>query len=268
MADQAPRGWVLPAPSLSHVRHGFFTRRGGVSPAPYDTLNCSLASADLAANVAVNRGRVAGYLGVEASSLLGLTQTHSPDVVVLTHDTPVWPTGKGPKADALVSNRHDLALGVITADCGPVLFASADGSVVGAAHAGWRGAVGGVLEATLDAMQALGAGDVIACVGPCIRQAGYEVGADMRTEVLDGSSLVAPCAERFFVEAPRAGHYLFDLPGYCLYRLRRAGLRHVSTIGLDTRYDALRFFSHRRRTLAGGGAIGHQISAIRAGAVA
>lgn len=263
MADRAPRGWVLQADSLSVLRHGFFTRLGGVSPAPYNTLNCSLASADTAENVAQNRGRVAGFLGVRPDVLLGLTQTHSADVVTLTSKSPVWPTGRGPKADALVTNRDDLALGVITADCGPVLFASTDGTVVGAAHAGWRGAVGGVLEATIAAMASLGAGEVTACLGPCIHQPSYEVGAAMREEVLDTS----PEAGYFFMPAPRSGHFLFDLPGYCLYRLRRAGLCRLSTIGLDTRPDVARFFSHRRRTLAGGGAIGHQISAIRAGSV-
>lgn len=262
MADQAPRGWVIQADSLAFLRHGFFTRLGGVSPGPFNSLNCSLASADRPENVAENRGRVARFLGVEAPSLLGLTQTHSADVVTLTHKTPVWQTGRGPKADALVTDRDDLALGVITADCGPVLFASLDGRVVGAAHAGWRGAVGGVLEATLSAMSALGAGDVVASIGPCIRQESYEVGPEMRDTVLDAS----PEAGHFFMPALREGYFFFDMPGYCLHRLRRAGLRHLSMIGLDTRFDVWRFFSHRRRTLAGGGAIGHQISAIRAGA--
>ncbi|WP_025886220.1 peptidoglycan editing factor PgeF [Asaia prunellae] len=261
MSDHMPRGWALQADSLAYMRHGFFTRLGGVSPAPFNSLNCSLASADRPENIAENRGRVARFLGVDSSFLLGLTQIHSADVVTLTSRTPLWQTGRGPAADALVSNRDDVALGVITADCGPVLFASLDGQIVGAAHAGWRGAVGGVLEATLSAMTALGAGDVVACVGPCIRQESYEVGAEMREAVLDSS----PEAGHFFIPAPRDGHYLFDMPGYCLHRLRRAGLHHVSTIGLDTCADTRRFFSHRRRTQAGGGAIGHQISAIRAG---
>ncbi|GAB6855684.1 peptidoglycan editing factor PgeF [Asaia astilbis] len=261
MAESAPRGWALQADSLAFMRHGFFTRLGGVSPAPFNSLNCSLASSDRPENIAENRSRVARFLGVDAPSLLGLTQTHSVDVVTLTRETPLWQTGRGPRADALVSDRDDLALGVITADCGPVLFASLDGRVAGAAHAGWRGAVGGVLEATLSAMAALGAGDVVACVGPCIRQDSYEVGAEMRESVLDASPEAAFC----FMPAGRDNHFLFDLPGYCLHRLRRAGLRYVSMIGLDTCPDVRRFFSHRRRTLAGGGAIGHQISVIRAG---
>lgn len=260
MSDTPPRGWVLGAESLSFVPHGFFTRRGGVSPAPFDSLNCSLASPDRAENVAENRGRVAACLGVASERLMGLTQTHSATVISLTHDTHPWRPGQGPQADALVTDRDDLALGVITADCGPVLFASPDGRVVGAAHAGWRGAAGGVLEATVTAMADLGASDLVACVGPCIRQPRYEVGAEMRAEVLDRT----PGAEGYFLQAPRMGHYLFDLPGYCLYRLRRAGLRRVSALGLDTCADPQRFFSHRRRVLAGGGMIGHQISAIRA----
>lgn len=263
MSDRAPRGWVLRADALSGLRHGFFTRRGGVSPAPYDSLNCSLASADSAANIAENRERVGRYLGLDASALLGLTQTHSADVVTLTAQSPVWAMGRGPKADALVTDREDLALGVITADCGPVLFASPDGRIVGAAHAGWRGAVGGVLEATLAAMVSLGAGDVTACLGPCIHQSSYEVGAAMREEVLDTS----PEAAHLFMPALRPGHFQFDLPGYCLHRLRRAGLRRVSSMALDTCPDVARFYSHRRRTRAGGGVIGHQISAIRAGDV-
>lgn len=263
MSDDAPRGWVLGSPALSHVRHGFFTRRGGVSPAPYDTLNCSLASADRRGNIRINRSRVAACLGVQGESLLGLTQIHSADVVTLTGNDPAWQTGRGPKADALVTDRTDLAVGVITADCGPLLFASRDGRVVGAAHAGWRGAAGGVIEATIRAMTLLGAGEISACVGPCIAQKSYETGADMRDAVLMQDS----GAEPYFIPASRDGHNLFDLPGYCLYRLRRAGLRHVSVVGLDTKPDSLRFFSHRRRTLAGGGAIGHQISAIRAGSL-
>ncbi|AOX17803.1 peptidoglycan editing factor PgeF [Kozakia baliensis] len=255
-----PRDWVLRADALSFVPHGFFTRRGGVSPAPFDSLNCSLSSSDRPENLAENRRRVAASLGVESASLLGLKQIHSPDVVTISHGDEVWGTGRGPKGDALVTDRPDWALGVITADCGPVLFASRDGRVVGAAHAGWRGAASGVLEATVSAMRQLGAGEIVASVGPCIAPWSYEVGADMRDSVL----ALDPAAHMFFIPAQRREHFMFDLPGYCLARLRRAGLKHISALGLDTLRDSRRFFSHRRRTLAGGGAIGHQISAIRA----
>lgn len=255
-----PRGWVIPTANLADVPHGFFTRRGGVSPAPFDSLNCSLSSRDLAENVATNRTRVAAYLGVAGEALLGLTQVHSSDVVTVRRGGAHWATGRGLRADALASDDPNVALGVITADCAPVLFADDDGHVVGAAHAGWRGAAGGILEATVEAMRALGARDIRATVGPCIAPTRYEVGPDMRAAVL----AVDAQAARWFLPAARSGHFMFDLPGYCLARLRRAGLRRIEALGLDTLRDRRRFFSHRRRTLAGGGAIGHQISAIRA----
>lgn len=258
--NDRPRGWVLQADGLAGVRHGFFTRRGGVSPAPYDTLNCSMSSKDDPRNIAVNRGRVSAFLGVESADLLGLTQVHSADVKTVRRGVAHWRTGRGPAGDALVSDDPDVALGVITADCAPVLFASLDGRVVGAAHAGWRGAADGVLEATVEAMRALGAAEIRAVVGPCIAPQSYEVGADMRAAVLDLDAR----GEGFFACAARPRHFMFDLPGYALARLRRAGLKRIEAIGLDTLADPRRFYSHRRRTLAGGGTIGHQISAIRA----
>lgn len=258
--NDRPRGWVLQGDGLAGVRHGFFTRRGGVSPAPYDTLNCSISSKDDPRNIAANRARVSAFLGVEPTDLLGLTQVHSAHVMTVRRGVAHWRTGRGPAGDALVSDDPAVALGVITADCAPVLFASLDGRVVGAAHAGWRGAAIGVLEATVEAMRALGAGEIRAIVGPCIASQSYEVGADMRTAVLDLDAR----GEVFFAHAVRTKHFMFDLPGYALARLRRAGLRRIDTIGLDTLADPRRFYSHRRRTLAGGGAIGHQISAVRA----
>jgi len=243
------------------TRHGFFTRLGGVSLSPYDSLNCSLSSQDDPDAVAANRAVVAGEMGVGPDALLGVTQVHGDGVVTVPRGgvVPPWRVGQGPRADALVSDDSAVALGVITADCGPVLFSDRSGRVVGAAHAGWRGAAGGVLEATLLAMRALGAGEVVACVGPCIGRESYEVGPDMRREVLalDGKG------ERFFVPGVREGHYQFDLAGYCVARLERAGVE-ASALYVDTLTDSRRFFSHRRRTLAGGGAIGHQISVIRA----
>jgi polyphenol oxidase len=161
---------LLPAP------HGFFTRRGGVSEGPYASLNCSLSSQDDRAAVLENRARVARSLGTEPNRLLGLTQVHGIHVVTATE---AWAAGQGEKADAMVTDRPGLALGIITADCAPVLFADAGGKIVGAAHAGWRGAVAGVLEATLAAMTALGASPdgITAAVGPCIAAESYEVGA-------------------------------------------------------------------------------------------
>jgi polyphenol oxidase len=257
LADTMLRSDALP------VRHGFCTRQGGVSQAPFDSLNCSLNSRDDPAAVAENRARVAAAMGVAPDRLLGLTQTHSADVVTIRRGgaVPAWQPGQGPRADALVSNDSRVALGIITADCAPVLFADAAHGVVGAAHAGWRGAATGVLEATVEAMVALGAerAAIAACVGPCIAQAGYEVGPDMRDAVLAED----PKAAAFFVDADRPGHFRFDLSGICVARLGTAGIA-ARALGVDTLTDVRRFYSHRRRTLAGGGEIGHQISVIRA----
>ncbi len=231
---------ALPAP------HGFFTREGGVSTGPFASLNCSLSGADDPAAVAENRRRVAAAIGVQ--TLVGCTQVHGAAVAVV--DAP-WPPGAGPRADAMVTRRPGLGLGIITADCAPVLFAAP--GVVGAAHAGWRGALAGVLEAVVAAM---GGQDVQAAVGPCIGPASYEVGADLRDAVL-----AREAADARFFAGGRPGHWLFDLPGYCAARLRAAGVS-VTVLGHDTLPDEQRFFSHRRRTLAGGGPIGHQVAVI------
>lgn len=237
------------------VRHGFFTRRGGVSLGPYASLNCSLSGQDDREAVLENRARVARALGAAPDSLVGLTQVHGIDVATVTAP---WRAGDGPRADAMVTDRPGVALGVITADCGPVLFADAAAGVIGAAHAGWRGAVAGVLEATIAAMIALGAQAerIVAAVGPCIGQSSYEVAADLRDAVLAHDAADA----RFFA-AGRPERWQFDLAGYCAARLRAAGVS-VAHAAADTAADPERFFSHRRRTLAGGGPIGHQMSAI------
>lgn len=249
----------LTSPLLAPARHGFFTREGGVSTGPYASLNCSTRSGDDPANLAENRRRVAECLNVAPEKLLGVTQIHCPRVI--TVETP-WAPGEGEQADAMVTRLTDVALGVITADCAPVLFTSKDGQTVGAAHAGWRGALAGVLEATLEAMQALGVKptDVRAVVGPCIAQESYETGEDMHTAITSAD----PQAARFFTPG-KPGHYQFDLAGWCVFRLERAGIGQVAALGVDTRADEKRFFSHRRRTLAGGGPIGHQISVIATG---
>ena len=228
------------------VPHGFFTRQGGVSAGPYASLNCSLSGADDRGAVLENRARAVATIG--APVLAGLMQVHSADVAVV--DEP-WATGAGPRADAMVTRRPGIGLGIITADCAPVLFAGP--GVVGAAHAGWRGALGGVLEATLAAM---GPGPVTAVIGPCIGPASYEVAADLRDAVL-----ARDAADARFFTGGRRGHWLFDLPGYCAARLTAAGAA-ATVLGADTLPDEARFFSHRRRTLAGGGPIGHQISIV------
>jgi polyphenol oxidase len=239
------------------VPHGFFTRRGGVSGGAYASLNCSLSSQDDRNNVLENRARVARSLDADPDRLLGLTQVHGTHVVTATEP---WAAGQGENADAMVTGRQGLALGIVTADCAPVLFADASGAIVGAAHAGWRGAVAGVLEATVAAMIALGssADRITAAVGPCIAQESYEVGPDLRDAVLARSN----ADSIFFVTGRREGRWQFDLPGYCAARLRAAGVAHVVVTGIDTLAAEDRFFSHRRRTLAKGGPIGHQISVI------
>jgi YfiH family protein len=239
------------------VPHGFFTRVGGVSEGPFASLNCSLSGQDARAHVLENRGRAARALGAAPEALVGLTQVHGPDVATVEV---AWAPGAGPRADAMVTARPGIALGIVTADCAPVLFADAAAGVVGAAHAGWRGAVAGVLDATLAAMVALGADParVCAAVGPCIGQASYEVAADLRGAVLARRAADAG----FFADGARPGRWQFDLAGYCAARLRAAGIGQVSVTGQDTLADDTKFFSHRRRTLAGGGPIGHQISVI------
>lgn len=239
------------------ARHGFFTRRGGVSGGPFASLNCSLSGQDDRTHVLENRARAARALGADPDRLLGLTQVHGAAVV---HATTPWAPGAGSAADAMVTDRAGLALGIVTADCAPVLFADDQAGIVGAAHAGWRGALVGVIEATLDAMVALGAqrARIAATIGPCIGQDSYEVAADLRDAVLARD----PADAAFFAEGRRAERWQFDLAGYCLARLRAAGVGAAGITGQDTQAEDDRFFSHRRRTLTGGGPIGHQISII------
>ncbi len=238
--------------------HGFFTRQGGVSSGPYATLNCGLASGDAREAVFENRSRAARAIGADPARLFVLRQVHGAKVLPVGASS--WDPGAAPEADAMVSSRPGAVLGIVTADCAPVLLADTEAGVIGAAHAGWRGAVAGVLEATLVAMQSLGAvpARVRAAVGPAIHQPSYEVGPDLRDAVLDND----PGNERFFAPGCREDRWFFDLPGYCAARLTAAGLGSVTTLAADTAADAGRFFSHRRRTLAGGGPIGHQISLI------
>lgn len=244
----------LTAASLA-APHGFFTRKGGVSIGPYASLNGSLSGGDDRDAVVENRARVARRLGGEPGAMVGTMQVHGIAVAVV--DTP-WRVGEGPRADAMVTRRPGITLGIITADCAPVLFACARSGVIGAAHAGWRGAVAGVLEAVMAAMRGLGAVDIQAAVGPCIRQPSYEVAADLRDAVLAAQ----PANAGFFADGVRSDRWQFDLAGFCAHRLRTGGAAAVEVIDADTLPDTQRFFSHRRRTLAGGGPIGHQMSAI------
>jgi YfiH family protein len=239
------------------VPHGFFTRQGGVSGGRFASLNCSLSGRDDADAVRENRRRAADALNLAPQRLAGLTQVHGIAVATLTDP---WPEEARPQADAMVTDRPGMLLGIVTGDCAPILFADTAAGVVGAAHAGWRGAVAGVIEATLTAMEALGAARarIVAAIGPCIAQASYEVGPDLREALLAAS----PAGAAFLAPGQRADRWQFDLPGYCLMRLRDAGAGSAAWVGEDTLANEPKYFSHRRATLAGTGPIGHQLSAI------
>ena len=243
--------------ALTGIRHGFFTRAGGVSGGIYESLNGGTGSRDDAANVGENRARMARALGVEPQRFLTAYQVHSPTVVVAET---AWSGEARPQADAIVTRVRDLAIGVTTADCGPVLLADPHARVIGAAHAGWRGALGGVIDATLDAMERLGAERraVRAALGPMIRQPSYEVGPDLiaRFAAEDGAS------SRFFAPAPREGHAYFDLGGYIAARLKGAGVDQIEDLGLCTYSDAARFFSYRRMSHRGESDYGRHVNAI------
>ena len=245
-----------PALVLPGIRHAFFTRAGGVSEGIYTSLNGGLGSNDDPEHVAENRRRMVARLG--AGSLVSLHQVHSADAVAV--EAP-FPLDAGPRADAMATRVPGLALGILTADCGPILFADAEARVVGAAHAGWKGALGGVAEATLAAMEALGArrGRVVAVLGPTIGPEAYEVGPEFkaRFEAAD------PNHARYFARSPgRPDHARFDLPAFVADRLRQAGVGTVVDLGLCTYSDPDRFFSYRRTTHRGEPDYGRQIAAI------
>ncbi len=248
---------TAPTLALTGIRHGFFTRHGGVSDSPYATLNGGLGSRDSAAAVAENRARMAEALGVKPHALLTAYQTHSPDVVIV--EAP-WPTDARPHADAIVTRTPGIAVGVTTADCGPILLADPGARVIGAAHAGWRGALTGIVEATIAAMKSLGARPerIRAALGPMIRQPNYEVGPDLiaRFAAEDAAN------GRFFVAGARKDHAIFDLAGYIGARLSRAGIRQVEDLALCTYGDAEQFFSFRRSTHLRESDYGRHVSAI------
>lgn len=222
------------------IRHAFFTREGGVSQGIYASLNAGIGSQDDPAHVAENRRRMAEVMKVEPASFLSLYQVHSPDAVIADR---AWDVASRPRADAIVTRSPGLAIGVTAADCGPVLFADPHARVIGAAHAGWKGALTGVLEQTIDAMEALGGrrGDIAAAIGPLIRQQSYEVGAEFVTRFTEAD----PGHARFFIPSKQDGHAMFDLGGFIRMRLERAGVRTIDDTGLDT-YSSERFFSYRR----------------------
>jgi YfiH family protein len=242
---------------LDRVRHGFFTREGGVSGGEFASLNCGYSSGDDVARVEANRSRALERLGTAPASLCTVRQVHGAAVVRARAPQPRRP---GVQADALVTDRPHVTLGVLSADCAPVLLADPEAGVIGAAHAGWRGALAGVIEATVEAMVGLGAARarVVAAIGPCIAQPSYEVGPELLTRF---TAEDAGCAGLF---APSAGsdRLLFDLKGYVLRRLARAGIEQRTALPDDTHADAARFFSSRRTRQAGGERFGLMLSAI------
>lgn len=250
----------IEAPELAAqpgIRHAFFTREGGVSEGLYGSLNGGLGSNDEPERVARNRARMCGVLRLPPENLVSLYQIHSAEAVVV--EAPI-PAAERPKADAMVTRVPGLALGIATADCGPILFADPRARVVGAAHAGWKGALGGVVEATVAAMERLGAtrSGIVAVLGPTIAQPSYEVGEDFlarfRAEVSE--------ADRFLAAGARPGHAQFDLPGFVLWRLEQAGIGEAVSLGLCTYADPGRFYSYRRSTHRSEPDYGRLISAV------
>lgn len=247
---------AITAPALEPFRHAFFTRAGGVSTGVYASFNGGVGSRDTPEAVAENRRRMAAHLG--AATLLVPYQIHSPICLAVTE-----PWGERPRADALATATPGLAIGVTGADCGMVLYADAEAGVVGAAHAGWQGAFGGVLEATLDTMETLGArrASVVAVLGPTIGPASYEVGPEFATRFVERDSGYAD----FFEPSPRAGHFMFNLPDFIGHRLSTAGVGRFENLALDTYADEARFFSYRRATHRAEPDYGRLISTIVAG---
>ncbi len=238
------------------LRHAFFSREGGISSGIYDSLNGGIGSNDSPSNVEENRRRMAEAMGVAPERFLTLFQVHSPDVAVATEP---WGSAARPRADALVTRTEGLAIGVTAADCGPVLFVDPQARVIGAAHAGWKGALSGVLEATVAAMEKLGAdrAGIVAAIGPLIRQQSYEVGREFIERFIDTDA----ANTRFFVPSSREGHAMFDLAAFIRTRLENAGVLMIDDIGIDTYADE-RFYSYRRSVHRNDGDYGRHIHAI------
>jgi polyphenol oxidase len=241
---------------LPGIRHAYFTREGGVSQGIYKGLNGGLGSSDAVENIRENRRRMASHLGLEPERLVSVWQVHSPDVAVV--DAPF--AGERPKADAMVTTRPGLALGITTADCGPILFADAKARVIGAAHAGWKGAFTGVIAATIEAMEKVGAhrANITAVLGPCIGATAYEVGPEFIARLLAENE----AHSRFFKPSGKEGHALFDMPAFIALRAAQARIGHFVDLRLCTYSDETRFYSYRRTTHRSEPDYGRLISAI------
>lgn len=257
MSDLTPI--THPLLARTGIRHGFFTRQGGVSTGIYNALNTGLGSADDQMAVSENRRRVAEAMGGGPDDLAGCYQTHS--AITCVADGP-W-RGERPQGDAVVTVTPGVICAVLTADCAPVLLADAEAGVVAAVHAGWKGALGGVVQSAVMAMQALGARPerMVGVVGPCIAQISYEVGADFQDRFEQDDSGVG----RFFIEASTADKQLFDLPGFVLWRLEQAGVGEAAWTGHDTCADEENFYSNRRAYQRGEPDFGRLMSAISLG---
>jgi YfiH family protein len=241
----------------SGVRHAFFTREGGVSDGLFGSLNCGFGSGDMPERVAENRARAMAMLDLAADRLVTCHQIHSPDVVAV--EAP-WRREDNPRADALVTVRRGVALGILTADCVPVLLADPAAGVIGAAHAGWKGALDGIVAATVEAMVGLGAapGRMRAAIGPCIAQRSYEVGTEFPAPFLAADAANGD----FFAPARRQGYFMFDIGGFVERRLIEAGIGAIQRAPCDTVAEETRFFSYRRACLKGETGYGRALSAI------
>jgi YfiH family protein len=255
---EVPAAPVLSARTLAApgVRHGFFTRHGGVSSGLYTSLNVGGGSRDERPNVIANRARAMAAFELPGSALITAYQVHSATAVAVAGP---WPS-EPPHADGLATDQPGVALGILTADCAPILFVDPDARIIGAAHAGWRGALTGIAEATVTVMEKLGAQRkrIGAAIGPCIGPASYEVGPEFPAPFIARDR----AAERFFRPATRPSHFMFDLPGYVAHRLAALGLGTIEKLGLDTCADDARFFSYRRSTLRKEADYGRGLSAI------
>ncbi len=239
------------------IRHGLFTRRGGLSRGAFESLNCGFGSGDETEIVAENRARAARHLGIPGTRLLTAHQTHSRRALLVDA---AWRWDEAPETDALVTRTAGLAVGVLTADCAPVLLADAGARVVAAVHAGWRGALEGVLEAAVETMIEAGAeaARIAAVIGPCIGCRSYEVGPEFRARFV----ALDPRDADLFQPSARPEHYLFDLEGFVVRRLSRLGLKEIAPLSLDSYADEARFFSYRRVYRSGGTRYGRLLSAI------
>jgi hypothetical protein len=239
------------------IRHAFFTRQGGLSGGFFESLNCGFGSGDAAETVARNRAIAMERLGLSPDRLVTCYQVHSTTVVTVENP---WSRDAAPRADGLVTRGSGIALGILAADCAPILFADAVAGVIGAAHGGWRGALGGIVEATLDRMEALGAerARIRAGIGPCIDQRSYEVGPEFPQPFLSDD----PASAAYFAPAVQTGRFMFDLPGYIERRLARAGVAVIDRAAHDTVAEDTHFFSYRRACLRGEPVYGRALSAI------